>query len=161
MTALITAVSLIIFVIEAQLPSLTPIPGIKLGLANIAVLFALYALGPTSALFVLVLRIIMGGIFTGQMMAVLYSFAGGILAYLIELLLYKRLNKNHIWVVSVFGAIMHNVGQILVAILITSTVQLVVYLPVLIISGIITGAFTGLCAQFLLKRLETTKILKQ
>jgi heptaprenyl diphosphate synthase len=154
MTALLAAVALIIFVVEAQIPALVPVPGVKLGLANVVTLFAMFALGPVYAFGVLVVRVIIGGIFTGQVVALLYSATGGLLAYLVSLIARRIVSENQMWVVSIIGAIFHNIGQITVAILIMETPDLIVYLPVLLVSGIITGAFTGMCAQFLFKRLK-------
>lgn len=155
MAALLTAVALIVFYIEAQLPALTPIPGIKLGLANIITLFALYALGRRYALSVLIARVILGGLLTGQTMAIIYSISGGIPALVMSMAIYRRFKLKKVWVVSVFAAIVHNCGQIGAAMIITGTAEIVLYLPLLIISGIITGAFTGLCAQFLLIKMDS------
>ena len=157
--ALLAAVALIIFVVEAQIPSLTPIPGIKLGLSNIVTLFALFTIGPWFALAVLTARILLGGLITGQAMSLLYSFSGGLLAFLISVGIYRFFPLKQVWVVSATAAVFHNIGQIAIAIAVTNTPQLMVYLPVLIVSGIVTGVFTGLCAQFLLIRLEKMKLV--
>jgi heptaprenyl diphosphate synthase len=155
--AVLTAVALTIFVVELQLPSLTPIPGVKLGLANIVTVYAMFTLGPADTLCVLLARILLGSFFAGQIMALLYSLAGGLLCYLVMLLLRRILTVKQIWVCGVLGAVAHNVGQIAVAILLTRTPALVYYLPVLLVSGILSGAFTGLCAQFVANRLPGRK----
>lgn len=155
-----TAVALIVFYIEAQLPALTPVPGIKLGLSNIITLFALYALGRRYAFAVLVARVILGGLLTGQSMAIIYSISGGIPALLLSMLVYRRFKMKQIWVVSVFAAVIHNCGQIGAAMIITGTAEIILYLPLLIISGIITGAFTGLCAQLLLIKLNGAGVIQ-
>ena len=154
--ALLCAVALVMITIEFQLPSLTSVPGIKLGLSNIVTLFTMYTLGPGSALTVLGIRVILGGILTGQVGALAYSLSGGLLAYLVLFLLCRRIPVKQLWVLSVLSAISHNVGQILAAVAISQTPELWWYLPVLVISGVVTGAFTGLAAQFLLFRLEKT-----
>lgn len=152
--ALLTAVALIIFVIEAQIPPLTPIPGIKMGLSNVVTVFALFSLGPFYALVILLARVLLGSMFAGQMTALMYSLAGGLLAYLVSAALRPLFQERQVWVVSALAAVFHNIGQIAAAVWITGTPEIVVYLPVLIISGIVTGAFTGLCAQQLLLRLK-------
>lgn len=154
--ALLTAVALIIFMVEAQLPPLAPIHGIKLGLANIVTVYAMFALSPGQALAILVCRVFLGSVFSGQLMTLFYSMGGGLLCWLVMLLLRRSLTKKQLWVAGVIGAVFHNVGQIAVAIALTRTPGLIVYLPVLTVSGILTGAFTGLCTQFLLARLEQT-----
>ncbi len=151
---LLTALALIIFTLEAQIPAPVPIPGVKLGLANIITVYAMFCLGPRDTLLILVCRIFLGSVFTGQMMAFAYSLSGGLLCYLVMLGMRHLVTEQQIWIASVIGAIAHNVGQIIAAILIAQTPGLIVYLPVLLLSGIIAGAFTGLCAQFTIKRLK-------
>lgn len=151
---LLTSLALIIFMVEAQIPSLVPIPGVKLGLANIITVYAMFCLGPRDTLMILLTRIFLGSIFSGQMMTFFYSLSGGLLCFVIMLFLRKIVTEKQIWVCSVFGAIAHNIGQIIAAIIIAGTPGLVVYLPVLMISGIIAGTFTGLCAQFIINRLN-------
>ena len=99
LTALLTAIALCIFTAEAQLPSLTAIPGIKLGLANVVTVFAMYALGPGATLCIVLVRVTLGCIATGQMMAFLFSMTGGLLAFCVSALLrrcaFKRLAAKH------------------------------------------------------------------
>lgn len=141
MLAMLTAVSLVIFMIEVQLPPLTPIPGIKLGLANIVTLITLARFGRREAFLVLMLRIILGSVFAGQMMSLMYSLAGGVLCFIVMAALVGT--KIPLWVMSVFGAMAHNAGQVIVAIAITRLEQITAFIPLLIISAVITGAFTG------------------
>lgn len=154
--ALLTAIALIIFMVEAQLPPLTPIPGIKLGLANVVTVYAIFTLSAGDTLLILLCRIFLGSVFSGQMMTFFYSLGGGLLCWLAMLLLRRLVTRRQIWVCSVMGAMCHNVGQILVAIWMTRTPSLVVYLPILLVSGIVTGLFTGVAAQLLITRLERT-----
>ncbi|MGN0160978.1 MAG: Gx transporter family protein [Lachnospiraceae bacterium] len=151
---LLSAIALIIFVIELQIPSLTPIPGIKLGLSNIVTLMAMFLLGPLDAFYVLFVRVFLGCLLSGQVMALAYSLAGGFFSFFLMLLLHKVVSDRQIFVCSVFCALAHNLGQILVAVLITETPALFYYLPVLGVSGIIAGTFTGLTAQFVIKHLK-------
>ncbi len=155
--ALLTAIALTIFLAEAQLPPLVPVPGVKLGLANIVTVYAVFALGPGDALLILCARVFLGAVFSGQMMTLLYSGAGGFLAWAVMVLLAKLLTRRQIWLCSPFAAVFHNLGQLLAAAAVMRTWAVLAYLPYLFLSGIITGLFTGLCAQFLLARLEGIK----
>ena len=155
--AILTAISLTIYFVEAQIPLPIPVAGVKLGLANIVTLFALCLLGPLDALAILILRCTLGSIFTGQLISFLYSIAGGLLSFLVMLLGRKVTTDQQIFVVSILGAIAHNLGQIAVAILLTSTPGLLVYLPILMISGILSGTFTGIAAQYLIAHLRSLR----
>lgn len=155
---MLTAVALIIFTVEAQIPAPVPIQGVKLGLANIITVYSMFAMGPWDTLAIMLVRIFVGGIVTGRVMAILYSIGGGILSYFVMLLFRKILTLKQIWVCSVFAAIAHNIGQILAAMFVAKTKELIVYLPVLLVSGIITGLFTGLCAQLIITKLEKRNI---
>ena len=149
---MLTAIALVIFVIEAQIPPLAPIPGIKLGLANIVTLFTILTLGRREAFIVMTLRIILGSVFTGSMMSVVYSAAGGALCFAAMSLLTLFMKESMTWFVSVIGAICHNIGQLAAAVTVTGTMQILWYMPLLTISAIVTGLFTGIAAQYLLKR---------
>lgn len=152
--AMLTAIALAIHVAEAQIPAPVPIPGVKLGLANIVTVYAVFTIGAGPALMILVARILLGSLFAGQAMSLLYSLAGGLLCFVVMLLLKKILTRNQIWVASVIGAIFHNIGQILVAIVVTGTPAIVSYLPVLLLSGIAAGLFTGFAAQTFIHRMD-------
>ena len=152
--ALLSAIALTIFMVEAQIPALVPIPGVKLGLANIVTVFAVFAMGPKEASAILFVRIFLGAVFAGNFSTIFYSAAGGALAILVTILLRKILTEKQLWVAGVMGAIAHSIGQMAMAVAITQTVGLVSYLPMMIVCSIITGLFTGLCAQFMLDRGE-------
>ena len=150
--ALLTAIALTIFMVEAQIPALVPVPGVKLGLSNIVTVFAVFAMGPKEAASILFVRIFLGAVFAGNFSTIFYSAAGGTLAIGVTIVLRKLLTQKQLWVAGVMGAIAHSVGQMAMAITITQTVGLVSYLPVMILCSIVTGLFTGFCAQFLLDR---------
>lgn len=152
--SVLLTIAIIIFVLELQLPPLTPIPGIKMGLSNIITLVIILLYNKKDAFTVLILRIVISSIFAGQMTS-LYSIAGGIFSFAVMSLFSLFLKKDKLWVISAFGAIGHNLGQIIVAIILTGTWRIVFYFPLLFISGIISGIFTGIVAQLLIKRLET------
>lgn len=152
--AMFTAASLIVFIIEAQIPAPVPVPGVKLGLANIITLIAMVMLGRREAGLILLVRIAMGSIFTGGVSAFIFSIAGGVLAYGVMCLTVKSFSGRLLWVVSVFGAIAHNAGQLIASVVITKTASLFLYAPILLASAIITGVFTGLAAMYLIERLD-------
>ena len=152
--ALLLAIALTSFVVEARIPPIVPIAGVKLGLSNIVTLAALVWLGRGEAFTILVLRIVMGSVFAGQAVSFMYSLGGGLLCFLTMAIAMKLLSKKSLWVVSVFGAISHNIGQIAIAAVLTGSIGVIAYLPVLIISGVITGAVTGLAAQLVTERIK-------
>lgn len=159
--ALLTAVALIIFAVEAQIPVPVPIPGVKLGLANVVTLFAIYTVGRKKAAAVLLLRIVLGSLICGQVASMAFSLSGGVVCFIVMSLLKPIMTDRQMWVLSVFGAIGHNIGQIVIAAVVAGTASIVLYLPVLLISGIITGLFTGLCAQYLYKHLQKLKLFEK
>ena len=159
--ALLTAIALTIFMVEAQIPVLVPIPGIKLGLANIVTVFAVFALGPKDACLVLAARIFLGAVFAGNFSTFFYSAAGGALAIAVTIGLRKILTKKQLWVAGALGAVAHSIGQMAMAVLLTGTPGLLAYLPVMIAVSIVTGTFTGLCAQFLVNRGNLWKIISK
>ena len=156
--SLLSAIALTIFMVEAQIPPLLPIPGVKLGLANIVTVFTVFAIGAKEGIAVLFVRIFLGAVFAGNFSTIFYSGAGGACAILVTILLKKILTKKQLWVAGILGAIAHSVGQMAMAIALTATPGLAVYLPVMIVISIVTGAFTGLCAQFLVNRGNLWKI---
>ena len=159
--ALLSAIALTIFMVEAQIPALVPIPGVKLGLANIVTVFTVFALGAKEGVIVLFIRIFLGAVFAGNFSTILYSAAGGACAIGVTILLRKILTKKQLWVAGCLGAIAHSSGQMAMAVLLTGTPSLAVYLPVMIAVSIVTGAFTGLCAQFLVNRGNLWKTISQ
>ena len=146
--AMLTAIALTIFMVEAQIPAPVPVPGVKLGLSNIVTVFAVFVMGPKEAAWILFARIFLGAVFAGNF----NSAAGGALAIAVTIALRKTLTKNQLWVAGVLGAVFHSVGQMAMAIAITRTPGLIAYLPMMILCSIVTGLFTGLCAQFLVNR---------
>lgn len=147
--ALLATIALTIFVLEAQLPPLLPLPGFRLGLSNVVTVFALFALGRRDALAIVLLRIVLGNLLTGQGSAMLYALAGGLLSYASMALLRPCLRQSQMWVCGVVGSLAHNLGQMAVALLLTGTPEFLYFLPLLLLCAIGTGLFTGLCAQLL------------
>ncbi|MDD6189304.1 MAG: Gx transporter family protein [Clostridiales bacterium] len=152
--ALLTAAALVLFVAEARIPPVIAVPGVKLGLSNIIVLLTMYLYGRREGAIVMGLKIVLGSIFAGQLISFFYSAAGGVLCFAVMALLKGVLGEKQIWATSAFGAVAHNIGQLIVAIAILGTEKLVWYFPVLLASGIITGLFTGVCCQVALPRIR-------
>lgn len=146
--ALYTTIALTIFTIESMIPGLAPIPGIKLGLSNIVTLVLLLCYTPGETLCVLVVRILLGSIITGQMMSFMYSFCGGMFCYMTMYLMNVLFNKKFIVLTSMAGALAHNTGQILTAFLLVKSMSVIAYVPILAISALITGFFTGMAAYY-------------
>lgn len=146
--ALYTTLSLGIYAVESAIPPLLPIPGIKLGMANIITLVLLrhYSLRETAL--VLTARILLSALLFGQFLSLLYSLAGGIFSLVAMYLVSKPLKKQYAYLTGAIGGLSHNLGQLLTAFAVTSTPGVLAYLPFLLISGILTGLFTGLCASF-------------
>lgn len=152
--ALLTAMALILTLVESALPPLAPIPGIKLGLANIITLIALYFMTPADAFVIMLVRILLASLFAGQAMSMMYSLVGGLFCFAAMFLTKKLLSERFVILTSMVGAIFHNVGQILIAYLLTKTTGIFLYFPILLLSGLITGLFTGLCAFYASKPLS-------
>ena len=151
---MLTAFALIIFTIELQLPALAPIPGMKLGLANIVTVYAVYSFNAGETASLVIIRVLLGSLIAGNLMAMAYSLGGAVLCLMGMLFLRKVIDKKHIWVCSVLGAVLHNVGQTIVAIVLMQTKTVIFYLPFLLVSGCVAGALTGMAAQLVVNRLN-------
>ena len=147
------ALALIFAYIEVLIPPLfTAIPGIKMGLPNIIIVFLLYRKGPVFAGIVSFVRILLVSMLFGNMMALMYSLAGGVLSLLVMIIL-RRLDFLSPVGVSVAGGVTHNVGQIIMAALLLETAELGYYLVVLAVTGTVAGIFIGLCGALLIRRI--------
>lgn len=149
--AMLTAVAMILSYVESLLPSVG-IPGVKTGLANIAVIFALFRFGWKEAAALSLVRVVLVSLLFGSVGAMLYSLAGAVLSLAVMALL-RRIDRFSTVGISVAGGVAHNAGQILMAMLILQTKQLLGYLPVLAVSGIAGGVLTGLAAALLIRRI--------
>lgn len=150
--ACLLAAALALHLLEAQLPPLVPLPGIKLGLANIVTLVAFAMFGAGGAAELLLLRIVLGSLMAGSGAGILYSLAGGAVCYGVTAALYPILSRR-LWMLSVFGAVGHQLGQLGMAAAVLQSGSVMVYLPPLLAAAVVTGCFTGLCAQLCLHRL--------
>lgn len=155
---LCTSLALLLSYVEVLIPPLySAIPGIKLGLPNIAIVFVLYRFGFREAAAVSFLRLLIVAMLFGNSMTFIYSFAGAVLSILLMAFL-KKTDLLSTVGVSVAGGVSHNLGQILVAMLLLDTAEIGYYMIVLAITGTVSGIFIGLCGNFIIKRLPENKI---
>ncbi|MEG1164875.1 MAG: Gx transporter family protein [Oscillospiraceae bacterium] len=157
--ALLTAVALVLGYVESFIPIAPGIPGVKLGLSNTVLLYALYLMDTKSAVFLMFLKVVLSGLLYAGFSAMLFSLGGGIFS-IIMMLIVRALWREKISIigVSVVGAVFHNVGQLAVAAFMVNTISLLTYLPVLLISAVVTGILTGLIAKYVIKALDTLGI---
>ena len=149
---LFLALSLICSYVEVLIPINFGIPGVKLGLTNIGIVLTMYCIGEKEALGISVLRILLSGLLFGNLFSVLFSLAGGILSFFV-MVVGKRFLKLKCIAVSTSGGIAHNVGQLLVAAFVVDNFSVFYYIPVLIVSGVLTGLLIGVIAQELVLRI--------
>lgn len=152
--SLLTATALIIFVIELRIPNIIPIPGIKLGLANIITVYCVYHFNAFETALMLTSRIILGALFSGNIFSLVYSTAGAFFCLCGMLVIRRIIPEKYIWLCSVTGAVLHNTGQIIMAVIVTGTFSVLAYYPILLVSGCIAGFFTGISAQMIIKRIN-------
>ncbi len=151
------ALSMILSYVESMIPPLTAVPGVKVGLANLVMVFMLYKVGAKETAIVSIIRVFLSGLLFANPLSIIYSLAGATLS-LIGMILLKKTNLFAPVTVSVVGGILHNVGQIATACFMMETAEIAYYLPVLLISGTIAGVIIGIVAGLILKRLEKYKI---
>ncbi len=153
------ALALILSYVESQIPAFVAIPGMKLGLTNIVVLSALYLLGDKSAMMINTFRIVVVSILFGNAMSFAFSIVGGMLSTLVMIIL-KKSGKFRIIGISAAGGITHNIGQIITAIVLLGTTAIAWYLPILWISGIVSGIIIGVIGGAVCSRLEKVDMSK-
>lgn len=151
--ALAVALAMILSFVESQIPPLVAIPGVKIGLANIVVIFALYKFGWKQAVLISLLRVFLVSILFGNFASLFYSIAGAVLS-LSGMILLKKTGKFSQTAVSVAGGVLHNIGQILMACILLETNVITYYLPFLILSGVIAGIAIGLVSALMVKRVN-------
>ena len=152
-----TALALIFSYVETLIPINFGIPGIKLGLANLIIIIALYKMSVKEAYVLSVVRVVLAGFIFGNLFSIIYSLAGGLLSLTVMTLL-KKTDKFSLFGISMAGGVFHNVGQLIVAIIVMENLNIAYYMPVLLISGLITGFMIGLVAGEMLKRISKLTI---
>lgn len=143
---LFAALAILMGYVEMLIPIPVPIPGVKLGLANVIIIIMMYFMDSKSAFFVSMVRVLLSGLLFAGFAGLLYSLAGAVCSFLIMALL-KKTDKFSIVGVSVSGGVFHNVGQIVVAAAVVENVRMAYYLPFLLVSGVITGVLIGIVAK--------------
>ena len=143
---LFAALAILMGYVEMLIPIPVPIPGVKLGLANVIIIIMMYFMDTKSAFFVSLIRVILSGLLFAGFAGLLYSLAGALLSFAVMALL-KKTGKFSIVGVSIAGGIFHNVGQIIVAALAVENVRMAYYLPFLLVRGVVTGIFIGIVAK--------------
>lgn len=151
---LMAALALIFSYVEVLIPFTIGIPGIKLGIANIVVIIALYYLGARYAITINVIRVMIAGLLFNGLFGALYSLAGAIVSFIVMVIL-KKTNIFSVVGISMAGGVAHNLGQILIAAALVANIKMFIYFPVLIISGVITGAVIGVVAGLILGKLPS------
>ncbi len=152
-----TAMALVIHFLESLIPPIAPIPGIKIGIANIITLSAIYIIGVKETFWILLIRIILGNIFAGQIMSLIYSLCGGMLCFLVMVSLRKFFDTKTVWALGIVGAMAHNTGQVLCAFLLFGSYSFLYYGVLLCAFSFVSGTFTGLCAGLMIKYYERYK----
>lgn len=152
------ALALILSYVETLIPISFGVPGIKLGLANLVIVVVLYTYGGREALLLSVTRILLSGFLFGSLSMIFYSLAGGVLSLAVMVFL-RRLGGFSVQGISMAGGVFHNIGQLLLAMVVVETYQVGYYVPVLLISGLVTGMVIGVISGEVLKR--TTFLKKQ
>lgn len=143
---LFAALAILMGYVELMIPIPVPIPGVKLGLANVIVILAMYYMDTKGAFFISLIRVLLSGLLFAGMAGLLYSLAGAMLSFLVMALL-KKTGKCSIIGVSLAGGVCHNVGQIMVAAMVVENVRMAYYLPFLLVSGVVTGVLIGIVAK--------------
>lgn len=147
-----TALALIFSYVETLIPIQFGIPGVKLGLANLIIVIALYRMKLSEAYILSIVRVLLAGFIFGNYFSIIYSLAGGILSLTVMALLRKKGGFSVIGV-SIAGGVFHNIGQLIVASVIVETFSVMYYVPVLLIAGLVTGLLIGIASDGMLKRL--------
>ncbi len=148
---LLAGLSLTMFLIEAQFPLPVPLPGVKLGLANLVTLFVISRFSVREAAAVMLIRILLGNLLTGQLVSFSYALAGGILSLAAMAVSHRLLKGKSLWFTSVMGGVSHNLGQMIAALCYLGWGGVVYYVPFLLVSGILMGLLIGLVTQLLLR----------
>lgn len=154
LSALMSALALIFSYIEFLIPFSPGIPGIKLGIANIVVLIALYYLGAGYAVVINLVRVFVAGLLFNGLFGALYSLSGALMSLIVMMLL-KKSGLFSVTGVSLAGGVAHNFGQLIVAAFLISNIKIFIYFPVLIFSGLISGIAIGILAHIILSRLPS------
>lgn len=148
--AIFITLSLILSYVDNLIPINIVVPGIKIGLANLIIIYSLYMLGIKEAIFISIIRVVISSILFGSILTFVYSLTGAIVSLLIMVIL-KSFTSLTVITISIIGGVMHNMTQIIVAIILMNTKEIVYYLPILILTGVISGMMIGIFSTLLIK----------
>ena len=148
-----TALALIFSYVESLIPIHLGIPGVKLGLANLIIVIALYRMSIKETYILSIVRIVLAGFMFGNLFAILYSLAGGLLS-LSTMCVLKKTEKFSVFGISMAGGVFHNIGQLVMAVIVLESVSVGYYFPMLLISGLVTGFVIGVISNEMMKRLK-------
>ena len=152
-----TTLALIFSYVETLIPIQFGIPGVKLGLANLIIVIALYRMKLSEAYLLSIVRVLLAGFIFGNYFSIIYSLAGGLLSLTVMVLLRKKGGFSVIGV-SIAGGVFHNIGQLIIASVIVETFSVMYYVPVLLIAGLVTGLLIGIASDGMLKRLANLEL---
>ena len=153
---MLLALMLVLGFVESQIPVAVGIPGIKLGLSNGVLIFAVYLLGVPTSFLIMVLKVLLSGFLFGSPSAMMYAFAGGVLSLTVMCILSRMKGLSPV-VVSMVGGLSHNVGQVSLAMIMLHTPKLMYYMAILMVVGMITGCATGVAANGIIRRFQKEK----
>jgi len=153
---MLLALMLVLGFVESQIPVAAGIPGIKLGLSNGVLIFAVYMLGVPTSFLLMTLKVLLSGFLFGSPSAMMYAFAGGVLSLTVMCVLSRMKGLSPI-VVSMVGGLSHNVGQVTLAMIILHTPKLMYYMAILMVVGLVTGCATGVAANGIIRRFQKEK----
>lgn len=156
LSGLLVALMLVLGYVESLIPVAAGIPGVKLGLSNGILIFAVYMLGIPTAFLLMVLKVVLSGLMFGGVSAMMYALAGGLVS-MIAMASLSKVKGIHPVVVSMMGGVCHNVGQVGLAMMMLNTPKLLYYMAILMVVGLICGALTGVCADSVMKHLKKIK----
>jgi heptaprenyl diphosphate synthase component I len=156
--AIFISLALILSYVDSLIPLTIMVPGIKIGLANVVIIFSLYMLGFNTALFISIIRVILSSVLFGSILTFAYSMTGAMLSILVMVILKNKVKLSTL-TISIIGAVMHNIGQILMAIILMNTKEIIYYLPILMITGMISGTIIGIISALLIKFFKKNKIV--
>ena len=152
-SGVLIALALVFSYVEHLIPIPTPVPGIKIGLANLVSLSGLFFLNPVQVFVILVARIVLAGLMFGNLSTIIYSLAGGVVSFAI-MYVFKKLKLFSALGISMLGGVFHNLAQLSVACIILSSTSLLMYLPILIIAGTVSGLLIGTVTELTVKSVK-------
>lgn len=157
--AIFITLALVISYVDSLIPLAIMVPGIKIGLANIVIILSLYMIGEKETILISTIRVILSSLLFGTMLTFAYSMTGAILSFIIMVILKKKTTLATM-TISIIGAVSHNIGQIIMAVIIMSTKEIIYYLPILMITGVISGTIIGILSSLLIQFTKKNQILK-